>query len=362
MRPQHQPRKAHRRPTDLSAAIVRRARRMTSGSALAIDPDLLRRRLPVILMVLGMIAAALAVMQTGIASTARTRTDGVVRPIRAVGSSRDEWSLHPIAITHRGDDSAPENSLHAIANAGARGADYAEIDVRLTKDGIPVVFHDRNTGRLSGNGRDSLVSDLTLTQLRRLTMIQNGEDYRIPTLDEAIAQARLSSDRLGLLLDLKTDARHAPRLTNAVADRIEANDFAARAMLMATNDEAIRLLRTHHPDWLTGKCVSPADHTPVRWPEGVDFVLMRGERVEPRLIDEAHSQHIPLYAGVSEDYALASHCLRLGTDGIVGSNAQRVRRTVGRYSAPAERRWSIIQAAAVTDERATGMPEAAAPV
>lgn len=350
-----------RRLTATADAIGRRARRMAAGRAIAVDPDLLRRRLPVILMVLGMIATGLAAMQVGAAHAARTGTDGIVRPIRAVGSGTDDqWNLKPIAIAHRGDDSAPENSLHAIANAGTRGADYAEIDVRLTKDGVPVVFHDRKTGRLATNGRDRLVSHLTLTQLRRLTMSQNGETYRIPTLDEAIAQARLSSDRLGLLLDLKTDSRHAPRLTNAVMDRIEANDFAARTMLMATNNDAIRLIRLRHPGWLTGKCVSPADHSPVQWPEDVSFVLMRGERVEPHLIARARNQRIPLYAGVSADYDLAAHCLRLGADGIVGANAQRIRRTVGHYGAPAAPRWSIVQTEAVTEERATVTPETAA--
>lgn len=65
----------------------------------------------------------------------------------------------PIVIAHRGDTRhAPENSLASIRAAKQNGADFAEIDVRLTKDGIPVVFHDRRTGRLDAGGRNVLVN------------------------------------------------------------------------------------------------------------------------------------------------------------------------------------------------------------
>lgn len=160
-----------------------------------------------------------------------------------------DWTVRPLAIVHRGDDSAPENSLHAIANAGARGADYSEIDVRLDADKVPVVFHDRKTGRLSADHVDVPVSDLTTDELQHMTMRQHDEDFHIPTLMQAIETAQHVNDHTGLLLDLKTDDRHAPALIDAVMSRIEDARFADRTMLMSTSDRAISLIHKRHPDW-----------------------------------------------------------------------------------------------------------------
>lgn len=236
----------------------------------------------------------------------------------------DQWEVRPVAITHRGDDSAPENSLAAIANAAADGADYAEIDVRLTADGTPVVFHDSRTGRLAANGHDVRVSKLTDRELAHIPMRDRGMIYHVPTLAQAIETAQRSSDHISLLLDLKTGSQTAPRLTSAVARVIERHRFTDRAMLMATNDRAIRLLRTRHPDWTVGKCISPKGRPAVVWPNDVSFVVMRGTRLTPEIVRRARRDNVPIYAGVGNDYREANRCLRMGADGILGDNTYRV--------------------------------------
>ncbi|NEG55317.1 glycerophosphodiester phosphodiesterase family protein [Bifidobacterium platyrrhinorum] len=248
------------------------------------------------------------------------------------GHTRDTWTVRPLAIAHRGDDSAPENSLHAIANAGARGADYAEIDVRLDADGTPVVFHDRATGRLSAAGRDAPVAAMRTRELQRMTMRQNGEDFHIPTLAQAILAAQRTNDHLGLLLHLKTDDRHAPRVTGAVMRQVERHGFAPRVMIMSTNDEAIRIVHRRHPGWLVGKCVSPAGHPRVTWPRGASFVVMRGNRFDPAVARRAARAGMPVYAGVSGDYREANRCLRRGASGILGDSARRLDRVVDRHA------------------------------
>ena len=51
--------------------------------------------------------------------------------------------MQPWNIAHRGGAALnPENTLAAFADAVARGADGAELDVQLTRDGAVVVFHD----------------------------------------------------------------------------------------------------------------------------------------------------------------------------------------------------------------------------
>ena len=49
----------------------------------------------------------------------------------------------PLIIAHRGASAlAPENTFAAFQKAIEDGAEGIEFDVRLSKDGVPVVFHD----------------------------------------------------------------------------------------------------------------------------------------------------------------------------------------------------------------------------
>lgn len=245
--------------------------------------------------------------------------------------SSSDWFVRPLAIVHRGDDSAPENSLRAITNAGARGADYSEIDVRLDADGTPVVFHDRKTGRLSADHVDVQVKDLTTRELQHMPMRQHGEDYHVPTLAQAIGAAQQANDHTGLLLDLKTDDRHAPALTDAVMAQVEEAEFADRTMLMSTSDRAVSLIHKRHPDWSVGKCVSPVPGSTIEWPKDSSFVVMRGDRITLGVLARARRDNIPVFAGVSDDYRQGNTTLSLGADGILGGNARKVVNTVARH-------------------------------
>lgn len=260
---------------------------------------------------------------------------GMMSAIRTRRKEQDglgSWQVQPLAIAHRGDDSAPENSTHAIANAGANGADYAEIDVRLDADGVPVVFHDRLTGRLAADGSNVPVSSLHTHELQHMIMRQHDENFHVPTLDEAIMAAQHANDHLGLLLDLKTGSAGAPELTHAVAKVIEQRDFADRVMVMAVNDDAIQDMRKLHPDWQIGKCVSPAGHPEVGWPQDASFVVMRGDRMDNAVVQRASRDNVPIYAGVSGNYAEGGRCLKMGADGVLGSSAKSVRKLAGRFA------------------------------
>jgi glycerophosphoryl diester phosphodiesterase len=98
-----------------------------------------------------------------------------------------------VVIAHRGNSEAqPENTLPAMLSAFALGADLVEVDVRLSRDGVPVLFHDATLDRTT-NGRGDL-SSLTLAQLKALDAgAWKGPQFagvRIPTLAEALRAAR----------------------------------------------------------------------------------------------------------------------------------------------------------------------------
>ncbi|MFC7308740.1 glycerophosphodiester phosphodiesterase [Streptomyces monticola] len=83
------------------------------------------------------------------------------------------------AVGHRGDPYlARENTLPSLRSAFAAGADSVEIDVRLTRDGVPVLLHDDTLKRLWGHDRP--LAQLSAAELRGLT------GGGVPTFEEAL--------------------------------------------------------------------------------------------------------------------------------------------------------------------------------
>ena len=75
----------------------------------------------------------------------------------------------PLIIAHRGASAlAPENTLAAFRKAIEDGAEGIEFDVRLSKDGKAVVFHDADLKRIAG--RDEKIIDLSFAELQKIDM------------------------------------------------------------------------------------------------------------------------------------------------------------------------------------------------
>ncbi len=112
-------------------------------------------------------------------------------------------------LAHRGGGrnsdrlQASENSVEIISLAERLGASGIEIDVRLTKDGIPILYHDSDINlRLTqksviwGN-----IEDFTFVQLRTFVRLINGE--KIPSLEEALEYVLEHTELRFVWLDFK---------------------------------------------------------------------------------------------------------------------------------------------------------------
>ncbi|WP_436787275.1 glycerophosphodiester phosphodiesterase [Yinghuangia sp. YIM S10712] len=87
-----------------------------------------------------------------------------------------------VKIAHRGDPlRVRENTLASVESAVAAGADWVEVDVKLTRDGVPVLLHDHTLTRLWGV--DRRIASVAHAELEHL--VGDGE-CRIPTLHEAL--------------------------------------------------------------------------------------------------------------------------------------------------------------------------------
>lgn len=110
----------------------------------------------------------------------------------------------PRIIGHRGAAAyAPENTLDGIRTAAEMGVEWVELDVKLTKDQIPVIFHDEELDRTT-NGYGPIRLK-TYEELRDLDCGSwFGDSFsscRIPTLEEAVDV--LLAHNMGLNLEIK---------------------------------------------------------------------------------------------------------------------------------------------------------------
>lgn len=92
---------------------------------------------------------------------------------------------------------APENSLRAFERAVEAGFGM-ELDVQVTKDGVPVVFHDFTLKRICGE--EGRVSDYTFAELQRFTLC--GSDQRIPLFEDVL---KLVDGSVPLIVELKVE-------------------------------------------------------------------------------------------------------------------------------------------------------------
>lgn len=154
-----------------------------------------------------------------------------------------EW-LRERPIAHRGlhAERAPENSLPAFENAVSAGYP-AELDVRLTADGVPVVFHDRRLDRLTdGSGA---ISNTCWGELAERSLL--GTDEAVPRLETVLDTV---DGEVPLLVELK-NASTPGRLEAAVTDCLDTYDgeFAVQSF----NPLTVWWFRRNRPDWPRGQ-------------------------------------------------------------------------------------------------------------
>lgn len=100
-----------------------------------------------------------------------------------------------------------------------------ELDVQLTKDGIPVVIHDETIDRVTE--KKGWVKDYTLKELKELTVLKNKfPEYsaaKIPTLEEVLDAVKASGIQVNI--ELKTGIYWYPEIEQKVADLVKKQEW-----------------------------------------------------------------------------------------------------------------------------------------
>ncbi|HEX3316275.1 MAG TPA: glycerophosphodiester phosphodiesterase family protein, partial [Gemmataceae bacterium] len=191
------------------------------------------------------------------------------------------YAARPVTVTaHRtGALNAPENTLAALRQAIADGADAAEIDVQETADGVVVVLHDKDLRRMTGDPRN--IWDVTRDDLRSLDCGRlfgpkfAGE--RIATLEEFL---EASAGRIKLNIELKYNG-HDERLVQRVVDLLRKHDFLSQAVITSLEYRGLQEVRRLEPRMRTGYVIAAklGDLTGL----DVDFLSIRDGLVTPSL-------------------------------------------------------------------------------
>lgn len=221
----------------------------------------------------------------------------------------------PVAVTaHRaGPSPAPENTLSALERAVEAGADWSEVDVQLTRDGVPVLVHDADLLRVAGEPRR--VSRVTYRELEGL--VQGPDDgtppgeRRIATLGEFLERAR---GRIGVAVELKYYGWD-PELAPAVARTLRERGSGDRVMVMSLDLRGVRQVRGLSPGVPVGYAAAAAVGDPTRLP--VDFLALSRRAATPSAVRAAHRRGLDVHVWTVNRAAGMAEVIQEGADGII---------------------------------------------
>ena len=249
--------------------------------------------------------------------TVSTPTD--VYAIDVFGALRQPGEAAAI-IGHRGDRSmAPENTMPALELA-MDDLGYVETDVRLTRDGVPVLFHDTDLERVAG--RHERIEDLDRAEAERLDVgAWYGDRWsgeRVPTLD-AFLGALAEREAARAFVELK--AAWTPDEVRRVVDLVEVHGLRGRVVLQSFSIETLQSVQRVAPTVPRIMLIRelPADPVPLAEQLGVIGFGTTAASVTaaPGAVDLAHAAGIAVLCYTLNTQDTWEQVSALGVDGII---------------------------------------------
>jgi glycerophosphoryl diester phosphodiesterase len=164
-------------------------------------------------------------------------------------SCKKEIKMPTKIFAHRGASKyAPENTMAAFYLAQKMNADGIELDVQLTKDGIPVVIHDENVKRTT-NGKGS-IKDYLLEDLKKLDAGVRFSTYfkgeKIPTLEDVLKW--ICTTNMELNIELKNNLEPYDGLEEAVIQLVKDYRMENKVVYSSFNHYSLRKIAKLNPN------------------------------------------------------------------------------------------------------------------
>lgn len=232
----------------------------------------------------------------------------------------------PKVIGHRGAKAyAPENTLASIETAADLGVEWVELDVKLTKDNVPIIFHDEELDRTtSGTG---LIAHTNYEDLRDLDagswFGDSFSSVRIPTLEEAI-DILLKHD-LGLNLEIKPCPGREKETAEIALDHLSQMwDDTDKLLISSFQHVSLEAALDLAPDYARGLLIG-GEEMPENWKELADYLnvttINLGSRLVTRQIaDDVMDLELPLLVYTVNDPIQARSLQQLGVDAFFSDN------------------------------------------
>lgn len=190
----------------------------------------------------------------------------------------------PKVIAHRGaSGEAPENTAAAIRLAAEQGAQWAEVDVTISAEGVAVIFHDNELSRCT-NG-SGLIIQQRLSDLKELDagswFDQQYSKESILTLTELFTLA--NQLEISLNLEVKPTSGREAETVWAIRNALQQVPFEQTLLLSSFNPYALQACLQHLPDISRALNV---EAIPYNWQERVEELKCQGLHFSARFADE----------------------------------------------------------------------------
>ncbi len=221
---------------------------------------------------------------------------------------------HTEIMAHRGaSGAAPENTLAALERAIRDGADWVEIDVQESADGVVLVVHDSDLKKIGGV--DLRIWETTAAELGKVDIgswfAPEFRDQRVPTLDEAL---ELCKGRIRVNIELKYYG-HDQQLEKRVVELVEAHEMQSDIVIMSLKQEGIRKVKSMRPQWIVGllTAVAVGDLTKM----DADFLAVNTKLATSSFVSSAHRSGKWVFVWTVNDPLTMSSMIANGVDVII---------------------------------------------
>lgn len=236
----------------------------------------------------------------------------------------------PKIIGHRGVAAyAPENTIEGIHTAADMAVEWVELDVKITKDQVPMIFHDDTLDRTT-NG-SGLFANLTFEEIRNFEcgswFADSFAGIRIPTLEEALEA--VIDRNLGLNLEIKPCPGRERETAEAALDVLsQIWDDHSRLLISSFSLVSMETALIMAHDWPRALLIGED------WPENIaevhDFLELSCVNVNAKTVQREQAEQVmdmglPLLAYTVNDAEEARRLLRWGIDGVFSDAPDIVR-------------------------------------
>ena len=234
----------------------------------------------------------------------------------------------PVIFAHRGASAhAPENTLSAFELAREQGADAIELDVKLSADGIPMVFHDPTLDRTT-NGSGTL-ADCDLAALQKLDA---GAGQHIPTLAQVFDAV---GNDLYINIELTNYTTSRDDLVDKVVDVIKTHNMQGRVFFSSFLSKNLKRAAKLLPDTPRGLLALPRGIGIFTRTFGFRSPLYQAvhpgiQNTTEKLIAQAHRRGQRVYVWTVNDPNDMRKLANWGVDGIFTDDPQLAVKTLER--------------------------------